>query len=322
MLKPLKLIFMGTPLFALPALDLIHASHHRLLALVTVPDQPRGRGQKIKYNPTKEWASKHGIPVAQPGNISESSFVDWLNAMSADLIVTVAYGKLLPEQILKLPTLGCINLHASYLPYYRGAAPIHRAVIDGAEHSGVSVITMSPELDAGDIILQEKVDILMTDTAGSLHDRLAERGAALLIKSLDLLAAGKAIKTPQTNELATYAPALKPDDERLDWSLSPLELYNRIRGLNPWPVAHTILNSKRLKIWCAARPDDYMHSNIFQQPGTVVKTTAETITVATGEGVINLLEVQPAGKKIMDAASYCRGYKIKPGDIFNGEKLR
>jgi methionyl-tRNA formyltransferase len=320
-LKSLKLVFMGTPAFALPSLDLLDLSPHTIAALVVPPDRPVGRGRKVHLAPTREWALRHGVVTAQPDNINESIFVDWLEEISPDLIVTVAFGRLLSRAMLQLPALGCINLHASYLPAYRGSAPIHRAVIDGAPYSGVTIMHMAPELDAGDIIMQEKEPISILDTAGKLHDRLADRGAALLLKTIDALAEGNASRMPQDHSQATYAPPLTADDERLDWNLGTVELYNRIRGLNPWPGAYTTCGDRRIKVWKAAPPaiaDRSVEAVASHKPGTILSVGEASLTVATGDGAITLLDLQPAGKKAMDAGSFCRGYRIAPGSSLDG----
>ena len=312
---------MGTPAFALPSLDLLHLSPHTIVALVVPPDRPVGRGRKVRYAPTREWALQHGVVTAQPDKINDSTFVDWLEEINPDLIVTVAFGRLLPRVVLQLPALGCINLHASYLPAYRGSAPIHRAVIEGAAYSGVTIMHMAPELDAGDIIMQEKEPISILDTAGMLHDRLAERGAALLLKAIDALAEGNAVRVPQDHSLATYAPPLTADDERLDWNLGAAELYNRIRGLNPWPGAYTTCGDRRIKVWKAVHPeivDQNSETASCHKPGTILAVGEASLTIATGDGALTLLDLQPAGKKTMDAGSFCCGYRIEPGSCLDG----
>ncbi len=318
-MKQLKLIFMGTPSFALPSLDLLYRSPHRIDALVVPPDRPCGRGGQVRPAPAKEWALKHRVEVVQPGKINEENFLFWLKGKEPDLIITVAFGQLLPPAVLQLPPLGCINLHASYLPAYRGAAPIHRVVINGIEYSGVSIIAMSPELDAGDIIMQEKEAISPFDTVGMLHDRLAVLGAALLLKAVEALAAGTAKRLPQEHAEATYAPPLSPEDERLDWNRSATEIYNCIRGLNPCPGAYTAFEGKRIKVWRAARPEDDGIDSTHQPPGTIIAVGKDSLTVVTGEGNLTLLDLQPAGKKMMDAGSFCCGYRIEPGNHLDGE---
>lgn len=319
-MKPLTLIFMGTPVFALPALEKLYRSPHRLEAVITRPDSPKGRGRKLSLAPTAEWARQNEVEVVRPARMKDRSFLAWLEGKGPELIITVAFGRILPPEILDLPRLGCINLHASYLPAYRGAAPIHRAVMDGAQYSGVSVIKMTPELDAGDIIMQEKEFISDYDTAGTLHDRLAEKGAALLLKAVNALAAGTARPVPQDHGRATYAPPLQSDEERLDWKLGPVELHNRIRGLNPWPGAYTTFEGRRIKVWRSARPDENEDGNRGEKPGTILEAGEDSLTVATGNGgSLKLLELQPAGKKQMDAGSFCCGYRIEPGRRLDGE---
>ncbi len=313
---------MGTPAFALPSLDSLFLSNHNLLALVVPPDRPCGRGGKVRSSPVKEWALKNTKELKQPEKVSEVSFLSWVKEKAPDLIVTAAFGKILPSDLLEMPSLGCINLHASYLPYYRGSAPIHRAVIEGAEYSGVSIIKMSSELDAGDIILQEKEGISPFDTAGMLHDRLALRGASLLIKAVDALAAGNAAAKPQDHSKATYAPPLRREDEHLDWNCAAVEIYNRIRGLNPWPGAYTIFEDKRLKVWRAVRPEPGQGNHCREKPGTIMAVGEDSLTVATADVPLNVLEIQPAGKKHMDAGSFCCGYRIQPGQVFDGEHSR
>ena len=313
-MKSLKLVFMGTPAFALPSLDLLYTTHHKLCGLVTQPDRLKGRGRQMQFSPTKQWALEHNVDTCQPEKMNEPGFLLWLEKLKPDLIVTVAYGRLLTKTLLNLPPLGCINLHASYLPAHRGAAPIHRAVIEGASYSGVSIIDLTPELDGGDVYMQEKEEISFYDTAGMLHDRLAARGAALLVKTINALADGTALKTPQNPTLVTYAPPLDRDDEKLNWNCTSLEIYNRIRGLNPWPGAYTNLRGKRIKVWKAA-PFDLKNAGCgAHMPGAILAAAEGTLTVATGDGAITLLDLQPAGKKKMDAGSFCCGYRVESGE--------
>ncbi len=319
-MSELKVIFMGTPSFALPSLASLYSSAHRLEAVVTRPDKPVGRGGKVRQSPVKLWAVRHGVDVNQPDKVNEQNFLTWLKNKAPDLIVTAAFGRILSREILQLPPLGAINLHASYLPYYRGAAPIHRAVMDGAPYSGVSIIKMTPELDAGDIIAREKEKITFRDTAGTLHDRLAQKGASLLVEAIGNLAGGKVRPVPQDESLATYAPPLEPEEEKLDWTLSAAELYNRIRGLNPWPGAYTCLNGKRLKVWWAELPEEDDSKSDDYLPGTILTVGEDHLRVATGKGVLTLIEVQPAGKKRMNAGSFCCGYRLEPGCRFNEEQ--
>ncbi len=319
-MKQLKIVFMGTPDFALPSLNLLNLSTHSLAAVVTAPDRPAGRGHNLLPSPVKKWVQKNEVDLYQPGKSGDSFFYARLEQIDPDLIITVAYGKWLPQSILSLPPLGCINLHASYLPDYRGAAPIHRAVMEGASCSGVSVIEMTAELDAGDIIMQEKETISPYDTAGMLHDRLAVRGASLLVKAVQAIAEGQARKRPQDHARASYARPLTKDDEVIDWNRSPGELYNQIRGLNPVPGAHTFFKGKRLKVLRAAYPDSENVAEGKALPGTVIAVGEESLTVAAGKNMLTLFDLQPAGKKPMNAASFCCGYRIEPGDCLGGEQ--
>lgn len=309
---------MGTPQFAIPSLELIKKSGHHLTGLVTQPDRAKGRGRKVTFGPAKTWALENDLEVWQPASLKDEDFLTWLREKNPDLIVTVAYGNLLNKTLLELPPLGAINLHASYLPAYRGAAPIHRAVIEGAPFSGVSIISLTPELDGGAVIMQEKEEITLLDTAGALHDRLALKGARLLVEAINAMAAGTYTKTAQDPKLATYASPLSRLDERLDWNDSALNLYNRIRGLNPWPGAYTLLCGQRVKVWKAAMVrSGPCHRG--EKPGTILEVGPDFLTVATGTTPITLLDLQPAGKKLMDAGSFCCGYRIEPGVLLGTE---
>lgn len=310
-LASLRIVFMATPDFALPALELLHLSRHRLIAVVTRPDRPSGRGRRSAIGPVKEWALRQGLPLAQPHHPDDPAFLAWLGELAPDLICTAAYGGILPHTILRLPALGCINLHASCLPAYRGAAPINRAIIEGAAYSGVSVLQMTSALDAGPCYAREEEPISPYDTAGMLHDRLALRGAELLAGTVHALAEGKAVKTAQDEARATYAPALTPEDELLNWQEDALALYNRIRGLNPRPGAYTYYGGKRIKIWQAARPRPA--EECLELPGTILAVGDEALRVAAGKGCLDLLHLQPSGKRQMPAASFCCGYRVEPG---------
>jgi methionyl-tRNA formyltransferase len=318
-MNSLRLLFMGTPDFALPALDLLHCSSHTLAAIVTRPDRLSGRGKALSFSAVKKWALDHNLKTYQPDKLSEEAFLRWLDDLKPDLIVTVAFGRMLSNRLLQTPPLGCINLHASYLPAYRGAAPIHRAVMDGAEYSGVSIIELTGELDGGDLYSREKEMIRPEDTAGSLHERLAERGADLLLRTINALARGAATKEPQDPSLASYAPSLSPPDEIIDWNRSSKEIYNQVRGLNPWPGAYTTFRGKRVKIWETAFSTDSESTSMDFEPGTIIKVSGETIEVATGTGRLTLVNLQPAGKKQMEAVSFCCGYRIEPGDCLGAE---
>lgn len=309
----MRLIFMGTPIFALPSLELLMKEGFGPIAVVTQPDRPRGRGKKVICSPVKEWAMKHSVTVLQPTRIKGEAFLQNIAELKPQLIVTAAYGRLLPGELLQLPPLGCINVHASLLPAYRGAAPIHRAIMDGAAETGVSIMRMVPEMDAGDILLQQSEPVYDHDTAGSLHDRLAAKGAQLLLQALELLAGGTAVFRPQDHRKVCYAAPLQPDEEKIDWRRGALRLHNQIRGMSPWPGAYTTCGGKRLKIW---RTELISAAGLTAgDPGTVLKIRNRAALVSTGEGILALLEVQPEGKRIMAADDFCRGYSIEPGSL-------
>lgn len=323
-MKRLKLLFMGTPEFALPSLELLHRSEHLLPAVVTQPDRPRGRKKVSRPPPVKKWARRHDIPVLQPAALKDELFLRKAAALAPDLIVIVAYGRILPPELLQLPKLGCINLHASLLPAYRGAAPIERAVIDGRPETGVTVIEVIPKLDAGDIILQERLPVHFTDTAGEVAERLASAGAALLVCAVNEIASGKDRRLPQDHARATYAPPLRREEERIDWSEEALSLYNRIRGLNPRPGAYTTFRGRRLKIWRAALPaaagggmkETGKASVSLPEdalPGSVLAREGRIFASAGKGGFLELLEVQPAGKRPISAGDFYRGYRLSAG---------
>ncbi len=311
------IVFMGTPGFALPSLEALHEGPCRIAAVVTQPDRPRGRGLKINYSPVKQFAMQAGIRVLQPITLKDPEFRQELAGLDAGLIVTVAYGKILPPYLLQLPPLGAINLHASMLPAYRGAAPINRAIMAGDTATGVTIIRMAAQMDAGDIIMQVSEPILMEDTAGSLHDRLAVKGADLLLQAVEALVSGTAVPTPQDHLSASYAPPLNPEEERINWDLDNTRLFNIIRGLSPFPGAYTVFEGKRLKIFSAAFPEPGAHiagpGGRGGSPGEVLHVSGEAITVATASGSLNLLTVQPAGRSKMSAGAFSRGYGVGPG---------
>ncbi|NLC50989.1 MAG: methionyl-tRNA formyltransferase, partial [Firmicutes bacterium] len=246
----------------------------------------------------------------QPSRL-DKLFLEELKSIAPAIIITVAYGRILPKAVLDLPPLGCINLHASLLPAYRGAAPIHRAVINGEKETGVTVIYMTEELDAGDIILQESIPIKKEDTAGTIHDILAERGASLLLKAIHLLETKTAKPYPQDASQATYAPPLKPEEEKIDWSKPATEIYNLIRGMNPWPVAYTYFQGRRLKVWGASLLDKM--TGLAASPGEVISVGEKGIKVSAGVGELLITEVQPAGRCRMSAVSFSHGHVLKKG---------
>ncbi|WP_406678233.1 methionyl-tRNA formyltransferase [Moorella sp. ACPs] len=307
----MRLVFMGTPEFAVPSLKALLNSSHEITGVVTQPDRPRGRGKKLQPPPVKEAAAVAGLPVSQPIAMKEKEFLTRLKQWQPEVIVVVAFGRILPREILDLPSKGCINLHASLLPRYRGAAPIHRAVMNGETETGVTTMWMVPQLDAGDIILQEKLPIGPDATTGEIHDRLAVMGAELLEHTLDLVAAGQAPRQPQDEALATYAPPLKPEEEMINWAQPADNIYNLIRGLNPWPGAYTLRAGERLKVY-GARILDAAATGV---PGQVVAVTGEGFVVQAGRGRLLITAVQPQGKRIMPADAYLRGYPLATGEV-------
>ncbi len=300
----MKIVFMGSPDFAIPSLSALAESGNHIAAVVTQPDRPRGRGKKLVPTPVKQFSELLGLPVWQPQKLSEIK--SRLQEIDPTVIVVVAFGKILSPEILALPSLGCINVHASLLPKYRGSAPIHRAIINGETVTGVTTMFMNSGLDTGDMLFRETVSIGENETTGDLHDRLAQSGARLLIKTLYGLEAGEVAREPQNGEDATYAPPLSRDDEIIHWNKSAREIKNLVRGLNPWPGARTYLNGKVLKIW---RVEDIGNLQGTSTPGTVVDTDPDKgIVVETGKGKVLITELQLQGRKRMGAAQFLRGY--------------
>lgn len=302
-MNQVRILFMGTPDYALPSLRNLLEGGYEVVGVVTQPDRPKGRKQLLTPPPVKEFALAHRLPVYQPEKIRKAEALDQILSLKPDLIVTAAYGQILPKRLLDSPRYGAVNVHASLLPKYRGAAPIHYAIMHGEVKTGATLMMMTPELDAGDILAQEEVRIGRRDTAGDLFSVLAEMGGRLLLKTLPEYLAGRITPVPQDHTQATYAPTLKKEDERLDFSLSAKQLYNRIRGLNPWPVAYATLNGERIKIWWS----ETVAGEAGEAPGTILSAAPAGIDVATGEGILRLTEIQPAGKKRMTAEEYLRG---------------
>lgn len=311
-MSDLRVIFMGTPDFAVPCLDKLVEEKYNVVAVVSQPDRPKGRGQKLAQSPVKEAALAYGLPVLQPEKVRESEFQAKLALLKPDLIVVVAFGQLLPKVLLDLPPLGCINVHASLLPYYRGAAPIHWAVMQGEEVTGVTTMYMDIGMDTGDMILKAEVPIGKDDTTGILHDRLKEEGAALLSDTIKLIAAKQGKGTPQDHDKATYASMLRRDIEVIDWQKSAESIHNLVRGLNPWPGSYCTYQDKPLKTW---QTKVYDKNERTTTPGKVSKITGDGFVVETGQGTIELLEVQPANKRRMSAKDFVCGYGITIGDI-------
>lgn len=307
----MKTIFMGTPDFAVGTLKALISSEHEVLAVVTQPDKPKGRGKNMQFTPVKEAAIEAGVPVFQPVKVREPEFVTILQDLKPDVIVVVAFGQIIPENILKIPRYGCVNVHASLLPKYRGAAPIQWAVINGDEKSGVTTMQMDTGLDTGDMLLVQEVALDKEETGGSLFDKLSMVGAELLIKTLKALEDGTVIPEKQPENSPTpYAAMMTKEMGGIDWKKDAVSIERLIRGLNPWPSAYTHLNGKTLKIWRAAVKEE---ESGFE-PGAVVEAK-KALCVQTGKGVLEIMELQLEGKKRMAADAFLRGYQIERGSI-------
>ncbi|MBD3671334.1 MAG: methionyl-tRNA formyltransferase [Gammaproteobacteria bacterium] len=312
----MKLIFAGTPEFAATALQSILDSRHEVCAVYTQPDRPAGRGRKLKASPVKELALTHDIPVQQPASLKHEAELQTLRDYGADLMVVVAYGLLLPQAVLDIPRLGCINIHASLLPRWRGAAPIQRAIEAGDKETGVTIMQMDAGLDTGDMLLTLTTPINSDDTAESLHDRLARLGAEAVVEALDKIEAGELTGKKQDDNKANYARKLDKAEAVIDWSRPAVELDRLVRAFNPWPVAQTTLAGQVLRIWRAAPMD----TSTDAAPGSVIAASKAGIDVATGEGILRLIQVQQAGSKALDAAAFLNGHpELKQGDVKLGE---
>lgn len=305
-----RIVFMGTPDFAVPILQILAAEQYQLVGVITQPDRPKGRKRILSPPPVKEAAIRLGIPVFQPERIREEEAVQQFVDLNPDLVVTAAYGQILPESILQQPKFGCINVHASLLPKYRGGAPIHWALINGEKETGITIMYMAKEMDAGDILAQRSIPIAKDDHVGSLHDRLSLLGAEMIKEILPAIFKGEVKAIPQDHQQATYAYNIRPEDEWIDWNRSADEIYNHVRGLYPWPVASTSWNKKRVKIWWAETSDE----NASASPGTILQMEAEGILVATKKGTIRIKELQLAGRKRMLVHEFLSGAKMKVGE--------
>jgi methionyl-tRNA formyltransferase len=306
------IIFMGTPEFAVPALKALVAAGHRIPLVVTQPDRPKGRGKKLIAPPVKEAATAMGLATIQPESIDSKNTVKRISNPSPEFIVVVAFGQVLPQKILALPRYGAINIHASLLPAYRGPAPIQWAIINGEKETGVTTMFMDSGVDTGDILLTGREEIMPDDTAATLHDRLAERGATLLIRTLNALVKNKISAKPQDHSQATYAPLLKKKDGLIDWDKSATFIDAFIRGMTPWPGAFTFYQKHRLKIFKAFP----LAADIDHIPGTVLESFPDELRVATGEGALRILEIQGASGKRLPIPEFLRGHPIPAGAVF------
>jgi len=306
----LKVVFMGTSDFAVPSLAKLIDSQHEILGVVTQPDRPKGRGNKVLYSPVKELALQRNLEIYQPARIRDESAVDMLRNWEADLIVVASYGQILPAEILDLPRLGCINVHASMLPHYRGAAPIQRAIMAGDKVSGVTTMFMNAGLDTGDIILQKPVEIDEDMDHGELETTLAREGSDLLIDTMAVLASGSNPRRKQDDHRSSYAPMLKREDEKIDWNKEAALIRNQIRALSPQPAAYTSYNSSRFKIFKCR----LVNSEATGPAGQVIQITKDGFEVQTGQGILEILEVQREGKKRISCSEFLKGFELVPGD--------
>ena len=310
-MSPLRIAYFGTPEFAVPGLRALIASTHHVVALVSQPDRPRGRGHKLQPTPTKLVAVAAGIAVLQPTRLKDDSLADALRALSLDLAVVAAYGRIIPDRILEIPRLGMINIHASLLPKYRGAAPIHRAVINGDKETGVTIMRVVSELDAGPAFAVERIPIGPDDTTPEVERALAETGAKLAVRVVGELAEGSAVEVPQNHAEATYAPKLERHEGAIDWSLPANDIHNRVRGLQPWPLVSVTIDRVRCSIYRTSVSGE----TTTAPPGTVIAASNGVLAVAAGDGrVVRILEIQPEGKRVMSARDFLSGRRVQSGD--------
>lgn len=317
----MRVVFMGTPDFSVGALESLIEAGHQVAAVVTQPDKPKGRGKEVQMTPVKTCAQKHGIPVFQPVKIREPEAVETLRGYQADIFVVAAFGQILTEEILGMPRYGCVNIHASLLPKYRGAGPIQWAIINGEKITGVTIMQMDKGIDTGDMLLKTEVPIASDETGDTLHDKLAAAGARLIVEALAKIEAGDVTPVRQNDADSCYAKMLHKSMGKIDWQMEAEKLDCLIRGLISWPGASTVYRGKNLKIWQeeVASAEEMATGAGFMDsatPGTVIRVDRDAFYVQTGQGVLKILAVQPEGKKRMAVKDFLLGYPVKPGDIF------
>lgn len=305
----MKVIFMGTPDFSTGVLESIIEAGHEVTAVVTQPDKPKGRGHEMQFTPVKETALKHGLTVLQPKRVKAPEVIEELEKIPADIIVVVAFGQIIPKSILEMKKFGCINVHASLLPAYRGAAPIQWAVVDGLKETGVTIMQMDEGLDTGDMLTKVVVPLDEKETGGSLFDKLSIAGAKLCVETMELIEKGEVTPEKQGETTTEYAKMITKDLGRIDFSKSAIEIERLIRGFNPWPSAYTKLGGKTLKIWAA----DVLEEEYEGAAGEIIKVSKNEIYVKTGKGTLSLKEIQLEGKKRMTADAFLRGYQLENG---------
>ncbi|MGH9410561.1 MAG: methionyl-tRNA formyltransferase [Vicinamibacterales bacterium] len=306
----LKMVFFGTPLFAVPSLEALLDSRHAVVAVVSQPDRPKGRGQQLQPTPTRQIAESRGVPIVQPAKIRDEAFLDSIRSLRPDLGVVVAFGRILPDALLRIPRFGMINVHASLLPKYRGAAPIQRAVLAGDHETGVTIMRVETELDAGPTFAMTTVPIPPEATSGDMEAALAVEGARLLLPVIADLAAGRAIETPQDHSQATFAPKVTKEEGTIDWTATAGTIHNRVRALQPWPLASTTIRGLRCVIRRAAQAVD-----VSMAPGMVVRARGDELVVACGNGTaLRILEIQPDGRRSMTARDFLAGRGALEGE--------
>ena len=311
----MRIVFMGTPDFSVPTLKALVEAGHDVAAVVTQPDKPKGRGKEMQMTPVKVQALEYKIPVYQPVKVRDQAFIEVLRELEADAFVVIAFGQILPKAVLELPRYGCVNIHASLLPKYRGAAPIQWCVIDGEKETGITTMMMDVGLDTGDMLEKVVIPIDEKETGGSLHDKLSLAGGSLILSTLRKLEEGTAGRTPQTEEGTCYAKMLTKSLGDIDWNQDAVSIERQIRGLNPWPSAYTMWNGKTIKIWAADVIKDEAPANSLPCGG-VALSDRHCLAVRTGDGLLSIKELQMEGKKRMDIEAFLRGYPIPAGDVF------
>ncbi len=313
MSAPLRIVFMGTPDFAVPSLKALLAGPDRVVAVVCQPDKARGRGKVMSPPPVKVEAQQHGLPVLQPASVRTETVLEQMRQLAPDLLVVVAYGKILPPALLALPRLGAINVHGSLLPKYRGAAPIQWAVINGEAETGITIMQMDAGMDTGDILMTTAVPIGPQETAGELFDRLARLGGDTLVGAIERLKTGQLAPQPQDHALASLAPMLTKEMGLVDWQLPARSLHSLIRGLDPWPSAYGFIDGRRFRFF----DPEVVPVRATEPPGTICRADSQGLLVATGDDCLRIRSLQPEGKKRMDAATCLRGTRIVPGTVIN-----
>lgn len=316
----MRIVFMGTPDFAVPSLKALLESPYEVVGVVCQPDKPKGRGKVLASPPIKVLALERGLPLLQPEKMRAPGVLETLKQWDPDLIAVTAFGRILPKEILNLPRFRCVNVHASLLPRYRGAAPIQWAIINGEEETGITIMLMDEGMDTGPILNQEKVPIFPEEVAGELSVRLAQIGGKLLVEAIQALEDGRLVARSQQEEEATLAPLLKKEEGNIDWTLKTMQVLNRIRGLSPWPGTYSYLNAERIAIW-KARVSSTVKAEVQEmfQPGTIISVESEECVVRTGDGALAITEVQPANKKRMTISQFLMGRRLSPNMVFTRE---